>query len=197
MSFTTGGLFYNESLLIVDEFFSTNDWSLTQASAFAKNSIQSRTDSSSKRRVREICSRLELLSKHQVTLLQNGSRSEQQYLLWLAICKRHLFIREFAVEIIREKFLRMDLLLSVEEYNAFFDAKAEWHDELDQLQKSTHIKLRQVLFKMLREAGILSSANMIIPALFTEELVQAITAEDHQLLRVFPLSDLEIQTWLK
>jgi hypothetical protein len=197
MSFSTGGLFYTESLLIVDEYFSTHDWSLTRKSALEKNSIQSRTESSVKRRVREICSRLELLSLQQLTLIQNGSRSEQQYLLWLAICKRHPFIQEFAVEVIREKFLRMDLLISDQEYNIFFEKKASWHNELDQLQKSTRIKLRQVLFKILREAEIISDTFMIIPALLTAELVQAITTEDPQLLRVFPISDMDIQTWLK
>jgi len=197
MSFSTGGLFYNESLLIVDGYFSTNDWTLTRKSALEKNSIQSRTESSVKRRVREICSRLELLSQQQLTLIQDGSRSEQQYLLWLAICKRHIFIQEFAVEIIREKFLRMDVLLNVQEYDAFYQKKALWHNELDQLQKSTRNKLRQVLFKILREAEIISDSCMILPALLTQELVQAIATDDPQLFRVFPISDMDIQTWLK
>lgn len=197
MSFTTGGLFYNESLLIVDEYFVTTDWDLTRKSVFTKNSIQSRTESSVKRRIREICSRLKLLSEQQLSLIKNGSRQEQQYLLWLAICKRYVFIHDFAVEVIREKFLRMDLFLTLQEYNTFFAAKAGWHDELEQLQPSTHAKLRQVLFKMLRETEILSDAMVIIPALLTPELAQTIVTENPELLRVFPISDMDIQAWLK
>lgn len=197
MSFTTGGLFYNESLRIVEEYLSTNDWDFTRQAVIEKNLIQSRTESSVRRRVLEIFSRLELLSKQQVALLVNGSRSEQQYLLWLAICKRYSFIHEFAVEIVREKFLRLDLLLTLEEYDRFFSAKASWHVELDKLTSSTYVRLRQVLFKMLREAEIIEKTGMIIPALFTQELVAAIATEDPQLLCIFPLSDMDIQEWLK
>jgi hypothetical protein len=182
---------------MIDEYFTTCDWNLTRISESTKNSIQSRTASSIKRRVGEICSRLQLLSRQQLSLIQNGSRSEQQYLLWLAICKRYPFIHEFAVEVIREKFLRMDLLLIADEYNSFFYAKATWHDELERLQPSTKTRIRQVLFQMLREAEIISDKNIIIPSLLTAALVQVIATEDPQLLRVFPLSDVDIQTWLK
>jgi hypothetical protein len=197
MSFTTGGLFYNESILVVEEYLILNDWNATKKSVIGNNAIQSRTKSSVMRRVREICSRLRLLSASQLTLIKNGSRSEQQYMLWLAICKRFAFIHEFAVEILREKFLRMDSLLTLEEYQGFFEAKARWHEKLDQLQKSTCERMRQVLFQILREAGIITDTNIIIPAMLTPELVKAILMDDPALLRVFPLSDMDIQTWLK
>lgn len=91
----------------------------------------------------------------------------------------------------------MDLFLAADEYNAFFDAKAAWHDELERLRPSTKTRIRQVLFQMLREAEITSGTSMIIPALFTADLVQTIATEDTQLLRIFPLSDMDIETWLK
>jgi len=197
MSFTTGGLFYNESILVVEEYLILNDWNATKKSVIENNAIQSRTKSSVMRRVREICSRLQLLSISQLTLIKNGSRSEQQYILWLAICKRFAFIHEFAVEIVREKFLRMDSLLTLEEYQGFFEAKARWHEKLDQLQKSTCERMRQVLFQILREAGIITDTHIIIPAILTSELVKAIIMDDPALLHIFPLSDMGIQTWLK
>jgi len=196
MSFTTGGLFYNESLLIVDEYFATTDWELTRKSVFEKNSIQARTESSIKRRVREICSRLELLSEQQLVLIKNGSRQEQQYLLWVAVCKCYPFIRDFMIEIVREKYLRMDLHLQRQDYDFFFEEKAEWHEELERLRDSTRAKLRQVLFKTMREAEIISREDMIIPGLLTEQLTKVLAADNPSWLAMLPVSDMDINSWL-
>ena len=196
MSFTTGGLFYNESLLIVDEYFATIDWELTRKSVFEKNSIQARTESSIKRRVREICSRLELLSEQQLVLIKNGSRQEQQYLLWVAVCKCYPFIRDFMIEIVREKYLRMDLHLQRQDYDFFFEEKAEWHEELERLRDSTRAKLRQVLFKTMREAEIISREDMIIPGLLTEQLTKVLAADNPSWLAMLPVSDMDINSWL-
>ena len=196
MSFTTGGLFYNESLLIVDEYFATTDWEITRKSVFAKNSIQARTESSIKRRVREICSRLELLSEQQLVLIKNGSRQEQQYLLWVAVCKCYPFIRDFMIEIVREKYLRMDLHLQRQDYDFFFEEKAEWHEELERLRDSTRAKLRQVLFKTMREAEIISREDMIIPGLLTEQLSKVLAADNPSWLAMLPVSDMDINSWL-
>lgn len=193
MSFSTGGLFYQESLRILEIYQDTKNWDTTQKSAVAKNLIQSRTESSGVRRVREICSRLKELTAEELDLLSTGSAQEQYYLLWIAICKRHEFIADFASKVLREKFLRMDLLLESADYNMFFEDMAEWHEELDLLAESTKKKLRQVLFKIMREAEILSSDNMIIPGLLTKELAEVITKDNPVWFSVLPVSDADIR----
>lgn len=193
MSFTSGGLFYSESLVLLEEYQRKKDWNEVQLIALQENLIQSRTTSSAKRRVREILARLILLSPPQLKLLGCGSVAEQQYLLWIAVCKQYTFIQDFAVEVLREKFFRMDLVLTTDEYTLFFDGKAEWHEELERLKPSTCKKLQQVLFKMMREADILSEENMIIPALPTVELIRVIAQENINWLRVLPVSETDIQ----
>jgi hypothetical protein len=76
---------------------------------------------------------------------------EQKQLLWLAVCKRYAYIREFSVEVLNEKYLRLDYELTEFDYDVFFSRKADWHIELDKLTDSTRKKLKQVLFRMLRE----------------------------------------------
>ena len=196
MSFTTGGLFYNESLQVAGLYEKTGNWQKTCEQFLSENLLQSRTESSAKRRIREICSRLRLLTDLQLQLLLSGSRQEQQYLLWLAVCKCYPFIKEFMVEVVREKYLRMDLNLPPQDYEIFFEEKAEWHDELEQLKSSTRAKLKQVLFKIMREAEIISQENMIIPGLLTEQLTKVIAMDDPALLAVFPVSDMDINSWL-
>lgn len=196
MSFTTGGLFYNESLLIAETQKNVGDWQKTRDKVLADNLLQTRTISSAMRRVREICARLKLLSADQLLLLLSGTRQEQQCLLWVAVCKRYRFIAEFATEIVREKYLRIDLDLQFPDYDIFFDNKAEWHQELEQLKDSTRTKLRQVLFKIMREAEIISTNNMIIPGLLTEQFTKVIVADTPSLLSTLPVSDMDINSCL-
>ena len=196
MSFTSGGLFFNESLQIVELFEDIHSWKNTRSIALSENLLQARTASSAKRRVGEICSRLKLLTEAQRQLLLSGSRQEQQYLLWVAVCKQYSFIREFAVEVVREKYLRMDLQLQPADYEIFFEDKAEWHDKLEKLKESTRIKLKQVLYKIMREAEIISPDDMIIPGLLTEQLTKVVAADNPSLLTVIPVSDMDINSWL-
>jgi len=196
MSFTSGGLLFNESLQVTELYNEILDWQKTREKMLSDNLLQSRTASSAKRRILEICSRLQLLTREQLQLLVSGSRQEQQYLLWIAVCKRYSFIREFMAEVVREKFLRMDLHLQPQDYKIFFENKAEWHEELDRLQDSTRTRLRQTLFQIMREAEIISLDNMIIPGLLTEPLTTVLAADNPSWLAALPVSDMDINSWL-
>jgi len=196
MSFTSGGLFFNESLQVAEVYDKTQDWKKARKQVLTENLLQSRTESSAKRRAGEICTRLKLLTEDQLQLLLSGARQEQQYLLWVAVCKRYSFIREFMVEVVREKYLRMDLNLQPADYEIFFADKAEWHEELEQLRDSTRKRLRQALFQIMREAEIISFENMIIPCLLTAQLTKVLVAENSSWLAVLPVSDLDINLWL-
>jgi hypothetical protein len=196
MSFTSGGLLLNESLQVTELYNKLHDWQKTREQVLSDNILQSRTASSAKRRVLEIFSRLQLLTENQRQLLISGSRQEQQYLLWIAVCKRYYFIREFMAEVVREKFLRMDLHLQPQDYEIFFENKAEWHEELDRLQNSTRTRLRQTLFQIMREAEIISPDNMIIPGLLTEQLTTVLAADNPSWLTALPVSDMDINSWL-
>ena len=197
MSFTNGSLFYNESLALVELYRKIGTWEQTKAEANDRNILQSRTISSGKRNVREICGRLSLLTNRQLDILQNGSRQDQIQILWLATCKRYLFVKEFAAEVVREKLLRLDYAISYQDYDSFFNAKAEWHDELESLSESTCKKLRQVLFRLAHEADIISSNDLINPAMLCPEVIEAIAEDDPKNLTIFPVFDSVLQEWSK
>ncbi len=197
MSFTAGGLFLRESVEIAQLYLEIQDWKLVRVRALQQNVIQSRTESSSVRVIREICKRLEKLIGDELKVVAEGSFQEQQQLLWLAICRHHRFIYGFAVEVIREKYLQLNLDLLQEDYDAFFNAKAEWHDELEQLTESTRNKLRQVVFRMLREADLLTKANTINPVILSAQAARAVASHSPDDLRIFPLSDRDIRELLQ
>ena len=193
MSFTTGGLFYQESVTLTNLFFDKKSWSEVKETALSDNLLQSRTKSTAQRLLREITSRLSLLTNDQLQLLAEGTRSEQNYLLWLAVCKRYSFIQEFAIEVLREKFLCLEIMLTHDDYDYFYNKKAQWHEELETLSPTTRVKNRSVLFRILLEAELLGSGNLIIPALFTKELVAVIAADNASLFACYPISDRDIK----
>jgi len=177
-------------------FEELGDWEAVRERVMDDNLLRMRTPSASKRIFWEVTGRLKHLTPAQLALLRTGTRQEQGHLLWLAICKRYRFIYDFAVEVVREKFIRLDFDLSYDAYDVFFNNKAEWHPEVEGVAESTRKKLRQVLFKMMREANLLTQDNQILPAMPTPREIEVITADSPSYLLAFPVSPTEIQEWL-
>ena len=187
MSFSTGGLFFHESIELAGLFESARDWDLVKKEAGLQNLLQSRTEASSTRAIREIVWRLQMLSKEELELLLEGSQQEQKYLLWIAICRTYPFIKEFAQQILREFFVSMRGELQYEDFDYFYNKKSDLHPELDEISDSTRDKLRQVLFRMMREADLLTVNNQITPAIFTPNLISVIGKNCGDDLLLFPV----------
>ena len=197
LSFSAGALFYSESLLAAQLFQNLGDWKSVRSKLIAENRLQARTPNTAKRIAQEIILRLKLLTNKQLELLLRGSPSEQKHLLWVAACKRYDFVQDFASEVVREKFLAMKYDLLPNEYDIFFHSKSETHPEMLSIATSTRKKLGQVRFKMLREAGLISEENVIQPALLTQELADVLIEDNPRWLMVFPVSDPDIEGWMK
>jgi hypothetical protein len=196
MSFTTGGLFYQESVAVAEVYSRDHDWVAAKEYVQGHNLLQARTQSTGARIWREVSMRLKQLTADEMELLVNGSRHEQQTLLWVAVCKRYRFIRDFAIEVMREKILRMDFTLNQQDYEIFFNAKADWHDELGRLSASTQQKLKQVLFRMLYESEILSRNNEIQLAMLSERLAGVLVKDNREILLLLPVTDAMITEWM-
>ena len=121
MSFTAGGLLYHESLTVAALYDSLGAWDAVHARVIQDNLLKMRTHSAAQRIYREVASRLKNLTESQKALLLTGSHQEQGHMLWLAVCKRYRFIHDFATDVVREKFLRLDLALSYDDYDTFFN----------------------------------------------------------------------------
>ena len=186
MSFTTAALLGHETLLVAALFADAQDWSLVRHKTLHENLLQMRTVNSSKRIFREISSRLKQLTPEQLGMLLQNDRREQNYLLWLAFCKRYRFVYDFAVAVVREQFLRLDMELTYEAYDIFFNDKAEWHPEVERSAPSTRYKQRQIVFKTMREAELLTDQRQIIPALLSSQLTAVIRQDNPAHLAIYP-----------
>ena len=195
MSFTTGGLFRQEAEILAGLYMESNNWDESKKKVLDDNLFQVTTQNALKRIVHEISHRLKLLGEKQLEILVEGSPHEKQHILWLASCKRFDFIREFAVEVLRERYLQQVKELCANDFDQFFRNKAEWHEELSSLTDSTKDRLRHVVFKMMREAELISKKNEILPAVLSYRTVQAINSVNDEDVLVFPISETELWEW--
>ena len=197
MSFTTGSLFHRESVKLAALYLDLGDWNSVRNKVIAENLLQSRTLNTLKRVCREVISRLKTLISGELEFLVEGSHQEQAYILWLAVCRRYRFIADFAVEVLRERYITLKTDLSHEEFDSFFNRKSEWRLELDEIRPATRNKLRQVLFKILREADLLTANNMINAAMLSPGLLDVITQGSRRDVLYFPVFESDLKGMAK
>ncbi|MEP2680282.1 MAG: DUF1819 family protein [Sulfitobacter sp.] len=187
MSFGVGGLLLNESVSVARIHIEGEPWERTMLRALDQGATSLPKTASNRRTLREISNRLQTLSaQEREFLLDEADRTDQQALLWLSSCRAYRFVREFALEVIRERYLSYQIDLPLESFDILFEAKAEWDDNLADLSTSTRKKLRQVLFRMMREAEILSGENRIQTAILSQRLIAIIKDRNPAELALFP-----------
>lgn len=186
-SFTSGGLFQNECVELAVSYLETNDWNMTISQLQANGLTSSPKEKSKYRILREIVNRLQTLSETELYfLVEETDRRDQALLIWLSICRAYRLIREFTLEIVQDRYLAYQLELPPSTFDLFFEHKAEWDDTLASTSASTRVRLRQVLFKIMREVGIISEENRIQTTYLSASLRRLIEEEIPTDLAVFP-----------
>ncbi len=165
----------------------------------AVNEIGGGKTSTTKKFLNEIGKRIDSLTPLQLELLSNGSLPTQKQVVLLSMCKVHGFIRDFVIEVMREKMLVFDNQITEGDYLTFMRRKASEHDELERLHDVTKKKIRQVLFRTLEEAGWINEVNerIIQPQILDKVLIEAIVGDDPSWLKIFFISDLDINRLTK
>lgn len=190
MSFTTGALFYHESLKLAALYSSLKAWDKVRATVVSENIVQARTTNTLKRVTNEIISRLKTLSDPEIEFISEAAYAEKGYMLWIAICRRYSFIADFSIDILHGNFMSLNNFVTHDDYNAFFNRKAEWHNEVDGVASSTKRKLRQTLFQMMKEARLLDKNNNIIPVVPSAEFQKILSNTTGREAMYFPISGL-------
>lgn len=150
-----------------------------------------------KRKNSELKKRLETLTLFQKESLIEGDSLHQRQIAFLSVCKTYDLVREFVVEVLREKMILSDFQLTEGEYLSFFRRKMNDHPELEELSELTEKKVKQVLFRILAEAGIIdSSKNKILQyQLLEPKMIRLLKEDDAEWFKVFMLSDFEISNY--
>jgi hypothetical protein len=196
MSFTAGTLLHKESVTIAELYLELGDWKLTMEQAISSNILQARTTSSAKRISSETINRLKCLNDDELELLSMGDYQEQLEIVWLGICRYYPFIKDFAVEVIREKISTFSTKLNHEDFDVFFNIKLQWHEELEGIAETTRHKLRQVLFKMLVEANFLNKDYSILLSTLSPKVVNLIRQNSADELLIYPVTEINLKGYL-
>lgn len=169
-----------------------SDLNIVKESGVVFGSVKSRTTD---REFREIRKRLEKLTNQQKGILIHGDLNSQKQIAFLAACKHYAFIRDFSIDVVRDKVLVFDYQLHESDYNSFINNKILIHPELEEFSESTKKKAKQVMYRILEQAGIINNAveKTILPQILQQDVITAIAKDDPAWLKIFMMSDKDIK----
>ena len=194
LSFTAASLRPELARIVAECFLTVGDWARVKERILATNALQCRSTSSAVRMESELRQRVQTLTRDQLMLLAHATAEDRNAIAWLAVCKRIPFVFEFVAEVLRDKLAAHDTVLRPSDYESYVEHKSLDHSELARLTPSSKYKIRQVLLKMLTEAGLLMSVrngSIQRPAL-SPAVVRAVTADNRRWLAGFLVPDSEI-----
>lgn len=195
LSFTSNSLHLEETIKVAEVYIPNRDWSVVQEIIVNENILQKGKVTTTLREFREIKDRISNLTDFQLRLLINGNIETQKLLVFLSICKTYEFIKDFVLEVIRHKFILFQTTIFNSDYDNFYDSKAAVYDKLNLITDKTKAKMRQVLFKIISQAGIIGSTKdkLIIQPFLIGDLIKAVVEDNPEYLKVFLLSDTDIK----
>jgi hypothetical protein len=155
LSFTAASLRPELCRVLAEHFLKLSDWEVARREILESNALQARAPRTGLRLERELRQRLMTLTPEQLQLLATGPADERVAMSWLAMLKYNAFVFEFAAEALRDKLAARDPILRPSDYETFIDSKSPAHPELSGLRESSRKKVREVLRRMLMQAGLL------------------------------------------
>ena len=180
---------------MAEAYLDSGNWAATKQRVLSGNLLQMRSESSAKRMEMELRKRLKALTQNQIKLLAEVPSDSRVSLAWLAACKHSVFVRDFAVTILRGKLNNQDSLLRPSDFEGFFDSQALEHTKAASLKQSTKAKIQGIVKKMLREGGLLDVAGdktLICRPVIPADVRDAVMADDPRWFAVFLVPDDEI-----
>ena len=179
LSFTAATVLAIDMRILAKDYLECQNWNDVLLHVRKDNILQRRTVSTSSRIASELITRLQKLNTEELEYLANSDIEICKMLSWVAICRTYDFIRDFAIEVVREHYLFGTMNVTYTDYASFINMKSEFHPELNSVTEATLQKLRQVLFKMMSEAGIIEEKTHIIPTIMPPELLNLLPREDY------------------
>lgn len=177
------------------------DWDLVREKVVAENILKGQREQTNKKRLRVLTGRLETLSKEEWEVYLDGTIEDKRQIIFMAAARFHRIIREFVVEVLREKYLVYDTKVLPADFEIFWRSKVGQHPELESIQDATQRKIRNVLFSMLVDAGWLEGSYTegfrLTPPLPSERLIRVLVQTSPAWLLLFCMPDRDIEFYLK
>ena len=186
-----------ETLVVAEEYHRLSDWTLVKESLISNNLLNKIKHSTFNREFAEIKKRINNLSQQQIELMVSGDMDEAKSMIFLSIIKSYDFFKDFMIEVLSHKFQLFDRFLADSDYNRFINYKNINHPELLTITPETASKVKQVIFRILEQLGILTSAKngTIIKPMLSSKSIEVIVNDDANLLAGFLYSNEEIKNF--
>jgi hypothetical protein len=199
LSFTSASLLVNDSIKVAEIYSEYNDWPTTKEIILKENILQRKKEGTVVRELQELRHRLNSLTQKELQLLLNSNPETQKLILFLAVCKYYSYIKEFTVEVLRQKLILFDNQIYDSDYVKFFAQKSNSSNKLNLISENTKEKIKRVVFTILWQAGIINSVKlkMIQPPFLTVKLIEAVVADNPEFLKVLLVSDKDIKNYTK
>ena len=127
-----------------------------RSEVYEDNLFQHDKMSSVKRSFPTVLRRAKLLDEDFMTILLEGSMEDSKLVALFAIYKEDRLFNEFMNEVLKEKYENNESVLEKMDVNMYLTYKAEQSEKVNSFTDATRNKLRQVILKILNEAGILN-----------------------------------------
>ena len=112
-----------------------------------------------KRELYELKLRLKHLSDEEIKFLTETRTENQKLITFLASVRSYRILREFLEQVIFDKIMVFDDELSYREYTNFIYNKTLLYPEFGSISEIMVKKIRQFIFKMLEQAGLINSVK--------------------------------------
>lgn len=151
-----------ECVTLARSYRELGDWKDVRSAIEKDDLLMIRSESSRKRIGLELTKRLRNLSDDEIAqLAECGESDVQTTLVWLAICRTYDFIRDFLSDVVAVRWTDGLGSLPQGAYESYVEEASVLHPELATLSDGTKRRLRNQLFQMLREAGIIDSDDVL------------------------------------
>lgn len=199
LSFTAASALITETIVIAEEYHRLKDWELVLTSLRDNNLMNKIKDATFKREFSEIKKRISLLTSMQIKIMIEGSLDDAKAMILLSMVKMYSLLNDFIVEVLRTKYMLYDRTLTEIDYIKFYNTKSISHAELDAITDGTAKKVKQVIFKMLEQIGLITSIKngTIIKPLLSNEVRDVIIDDDPSFLNAFLYTNEEIKILLQ
>ena len=185
LSFTAATVLPADMRLIAQEHLRYQSWDALLQNIHFEIVLGRRTLSTSKRIGLELVRRLRSLDEQELSSLVDADPADTKDLSWVAVCRTYDFIRDFMIEVVRDRYLAGAKEVTATDYMVFFSQKTIFHPELISISETTQNKLRQVLFKMMEEVDILEKKTHIVPTILSSHLMSILPYEDYACFPMF------------
>ena len=198
-SFTGASALITETLVIAEESHKLNDWDAVRISLLVNNHLNKIKQGTFKREFSEIKKRLSLLNADQIQLMIHGSNDDAKSVILLSIVKAYPYIYDFIVEVLLNKYLLFDRNLLESDYTRFINSKSLQHAELERVSEITYKKVKQVVFKLLEQVGLITNIKngIILKPILSKQVVKVILEDDPVYLSAFLYSSEEIRVLIE